>query len=176
MDRGKCIARLMFEYEALSEQDYQELISELPRKIVRWIGTHHPDNHTRKKFFRATGVQIGKGAVLNPNLIIQDSYNCLVKIGERVSIGSGVMIIADSAPNNSRLQEMRYVKEHLVVSKEVIIEEDAWIGAGAVILPGVVIGKGAIVGASAVVIENVAAYTVVAGVPAREIRKLSSRS
>jgi acetyltransferase-like isoleucine patch superfamily enzyme len=164
----------MFEYEDLSEQEFEELISELPRKIARWIGTHHPDNHTRKKFFRATGVQIGEGVVLNPNLIIQDSYNPLVKIGERVSIGSGVMIIADSAPNNSKLQEMRYVKEHLIVSKEVIIEEDAWIGAGAVIMPGVVIGKGAIVGASSVVTKNVAPYTVVVGIPARETRKLSN--
>jgi acetyltransferase-like isoleucine patch superfamily enzyme len=86
---------------ALEWQEFEDLISGLPRKIVRWIGTHHPDNQTRKRFFRATGVQIGEGVVLNPNLIIQDSYNPLVKIGERVSIGPGVMIIADSAPNNS---------------------------------------------------------------------------
>jgi acetyltransferase-like isoleucine patch superfamily enzyme len=48
----------------------------------------------------------------------------------------------------------------------------AWadIGVNAVILPGVTIGKGAIVGAGAVVTEDVAPFSVVAGVPARLLR------
>jgi acetyltransferase-like isoleucine patch superfamily enzyme len=48
----------------------------------------------------------------------------------------------------------------------------AWadIGVNAVVLPGVTVGKGAIVGAGAVVTEDVAPFTVVAGVPARVIR------
>jgi acetyltransferase-like isoleucine patch superfamily enzyme len=172
MDRGIIVNRLLFEYETLSLEDIRDLISKLPRKIVRWLGGHHPDNRTRKIFFRETGVQIGEGVVPNPNIVIEDSYNHLVKIGDRVSIAPGVMIIADAGPNNSRLQEQPYVKEHLIVSKEVMIEDDAWIGAGAIILPGVVIGCGAVVGAGAVVTKSVKPYTIVAGVPAREIRKL----
>ena len=173
MDRTTCINRLMFEYETLSDEEFQKLISQLPRKLIRWIGIHHPDNQTRKIFYRSTGVQIGEGAVLNSHLVIEDSYKQLVKIGERASIASGVIIIADSAPNNSCLKELPYVREQLIVSKEVIIEEDAWIGAGAIILPGVVIGRGSIVGAGSVVTKSVRPYTVVAGIPAREIRKLS---
>jgi galactoside O-acetyltransferase len=48
----------------------------------------------------------------------------------------------------------------------------AWadIGTNATILPGVTVGKGAIVGAGAVVIEDVPAFAIVAGVPARFIR------
>ncbi|PIW49973.1 MAG: acetyltransferase, partial [Zetaproteobacteria bacterium CG12_big_fil_rev_8_21_14_0_65_54_13] len=52
----------------------------------------------------------------------------------------------------------------------VCIGDDVWIGARAVILPGVNIGRGAVIGAGAVVTRNVAANSVVAGVPARLLR------
>lgn len=172
MERSTIVNRLLFEYDALSGKDISSLISQLPIKIVRWLGMNHPDNRTRKIFFRETGVQIGKGSVINPNLIIEDSYKQLVKIGARVSIASGVMLIAGSAPNNSHLSEVPYVQEHLIIEKEIVIEDDAWIGAGVIVLPGVTIGQGAIVGAGAVVTGSVASYTIVAGVPARKIRSL----
>ena len=44
---------------------------------------------------------------------------------------------------------------------------DVWIGMGAIILPGVALGDGAIVGAGAVVTGDVAAGTMVSGIPAR---------
>lgn len=49
------------------------------------------------------------------------------------------------------------------------ISDDVWIGDGALIMRGVSIGRGAIVAARAVVTKDVAAYAVVAGVPARQI-------
>ena len=88
-------------------------------------------------------------------------------------IAAGVMLIADAAPNNSRLAEVPYVRDRLIVEKEVIVEDDAWIGAAAIILPGVVVGRGAIVGAGAVVTRSVPPGTIVAGVPAKEVRKMS---
>jgi len=48
----------------------------------------------------------------------------------------------------------------------------AYIGAGAIILPGVKIGEGTIIGAGALVNKDVAPWTVVVGVPAREVRKI----
>jgi acetyltransferase-like isoleucine patch superfamily enzyme len=58
------------------------------------------------------------------------------------------------------------VQEH----RRVEIGHDVWVGANAVILPGIRIGHGAVVGAGAVVTKDVAAYEVVAGVPARTLR------
>ena len=52
-----------------------------------------------------------------------------------------------------------------------VIGNDVWIGQNAVILPGVNIGDGAIIGANSVVGSNVAPYTIVAGNPAKLIRK-----
>ena len=54
---------------------------------------------------------------------------------------------------------------------DIVIGNDVWIGYEAVILSGVTIGNGAIIGARAVVTKDVPPYTIVAGVPARPIRK-----
>ena len=54
---------------------------------------------------------------------------------------------------------------------DIVIGNDVWIGYEAVILSGVTVGDGAIIGARAVVTKDVPPYTIVAGVPARPIRK-----
>lgn len=53
----------------------------------------------------------------------------------------------------------------------IVIGNDVWIGQNAVILPGVHIGDGAIIGANSVIGSDVEPYTVVAGNPAKSIRK-----
>lgn len=52
-----------------------------------------------------------------------------------------------------------------------VIGHDVWIGHGALIMPGVTVGTGAVVGAGAVVTHDVEPYTIVAGVPARPLRR-----
>jgi len=56
-------------------------------------------------------------------------------------------------------------------AKSVSVGHDVWIGHGAVIMPGVAIGNGAVIGANGVVTHDVAAYTIVAGVPAKPLRQ-----
>ncbi len=54
---------------------------------------------------------------------------------------------------------------------DTIIGNDVWIGAEAMIMPGITIGDGAIIGSRALITRDVLPYSVVAGNPAKEIRK-----
>lgn len=56
-------------------------------------------------------------------------------------------------------------------TRRVAIGNDVWIGHGAVVLPGLTVGDGAVIGANAVVTRDVAPYCIVAGSPARLIRR-----
>ncbi len=62
------------------------------------------------------------------------------------------------------------VKRH--IESFVLIKRGAWIGAAAIVLPGVTIGEYSIVGAGSVVTKDVEPYTVVAGNPAKVIRRI----
>lgn len=63
------------------------------------------------------------------------------------------------------------LKQKLISKGPVIIEDDCWIGFGSEILSGVHIGKHSIIAAHAVVTKNVPAYSIVAGNPARIVKK-----
>ena len=61
--------------------------------------------------------------------------------------------------------------ENLPLKGDTVIGNDVWIGQNATILPGVHIGDGAIIRLGSIVGHDVAPYTIVAGNPARPIRK-----
>jgi len=166
------VSRLMFDYEHLTRDEMVALCAGLSRKVIRWLAINHPDNQTRKLFYQLTGVPIGSDTYFNAGLVLYDEYDGLVQFGARVAVAHNVTIVASQSPNNSRLADIPYVRDRLIVTAPVIIEDDAWLGTGCVILPGVTVGRGAIVGAGAVVSRNVEPYTVVAGIPAKLVRRL----
>lgn len=61
--------------------------------------------------------------------------------------------------------------QHGISKGDIVIGNDVWIGYDAVIMAGVTIGDGAIIDTRAVVTKDVEPYSIVGGVPAKEIRK-----
>jgi len=129
--------------------------------------------------WRLLGVKIGKNSVIRPGTVINAPF--MVSIGEDsiihghlkarggISIGNhvefveNVMISTQSHNLKSPLFEAIY--------QPVVIEDHCWLSINSIVLHGVTIGEGAVVAAGAVVTQNVAAWNIVAGVPAKPIDK-----
>ena len=92
---------------------------------------------------------------------------CEVRIGAGTMLGPCVHIY--SADHPIGVEER---KRFACTGKPVIIGKNVWIGGNCMILPGVTIGDGSVIGAGSIVTKNVEPMTVVAGNPAKFIRKL----
>ena len=116
--------------------------------------------------------EIQKGATIGKNCKISShTFICEgVHIRDNVFIGHNVTFINDKFPRATNADgSMQSEADWKVV--ETIVEKNASVGSSATILCGITIGENAIVGAGSVVTKNVAANTVVAGNPARVIKK-----
>lgn len=92
-----------------------------------------------------------------------------VTIGSHVNLAQGITV---TALNHNFEESSKRIDEQGVTTKPVIIGNDIWIGANAVILPGVSIGDHSVVAAGAVVTKDVPPHSLVAGVPAKIIKKI----
>jgi UDP-2-acetamido-3-amino-2,3-dideoxy-glucuronate N-acetyltransferase len=119
-------------------------------------------------------VEIQKNVTIGKNCKISShSFLCEgVKIEDNVFIGHGVMFINDQFPRATKTDGSQQTDQDWVVVKTVV-RKGASIGSNATILCGVEIGENALIGAGAVVTKNVEANTVVAGNPARLLKKIN---
>ena len=124
---------------------------------------------------------MGEGSRVNTPITVVRPH--MVKIGKRVTVMNGCLMMSaggitidDDAliaanvqliSNNHDLENRR-----IITCKPVHICRKAWVGAGATILPGVTVGENAVVGAGSVVTKDVAPNTIVAGNPAKYIKKV----
>ena len=158
--------------------------------VVRWWGLRAVLHRGR--------VAIGQGSIVRCRIDF-DSLQGEVRIGDRcylgashlvchtaISIGHDVIMswgvtVVDHDSHSLNWSERQHdvaewklgVKRwDAVTVRPVWIGNKAWIGFGTTILKGVTVGEGAVVGANAVVTRDVPPYSVVAGNPARVIRRL----
>jgi acetyltransferase-like isoleucine patch superfamily enzyme len=120
-----------------------------------------------------TFVEIQKGARIGRRVKISShTFICEgVEIEDQVFVGHGVTFINDRYPRSVAADgELQTEKDWKVVPT--VVRRGASIGSGSVILCGVEIGAGAIVGAGSVVTKDVPPGTIVAGNPARVLRKI----
>lgn len=140
--------------------------------VLQFLASFSPSSHLAVIFQRARGVKIGRHVFLGPNVSIDLLYPQLVTIEDYVSIGMNSMIFAHSNPTCSM-----YLKKHYYPRKvaPVVIKKGAWIPPGTIILHGVTIGENSVVGAGSLVLSDVEPFTVVAGVPAKLIKRLQGK-
>jgi len=126
--------------------------------------------HESVTIFTPLYINYGKHTRIGKNVFI--NFDCVFLDLGGITIEDNVLI----APKVSLLSEAHSISpqsRQSLVPGSIHIKKNAWIGAGATILPGVTIGENAIVAAGAVVSKDVAANTIVGGIPAKIIKAIN---
>jgi acetyltransferase-like isoleucine patch superfamily enzyme len=113
--------------------------------------------------FSQVDTEIGRGVYIGPNCNIGRST-----IGDHCTLGSNVHVLSGKRQHNFGSVEIP-IQEQGGIFEKVSIGEDTWIGNSALIMAN--IGKKCIIGAGSVVTKEVEAFSIVAGNPAKLIKK-----
>lgn len=121
-----------------------------------------------------TGVasEIGEGLVIGDNVGI--SERALIAVRGKITIGNDVIIgpnVSLQAENHNYTNQSIPIRKQGTSRKGIIIEDNCWLGCNVIILDGVTISSGSVVAAGAVVTKDVPSGVVVAGVPAKVIKR-----
>jgi tetrahydrodipicolinate N-acetyltransferase len=103
------------------------------------------------------GSVVGEGTMIDMNVVLGGRAT----VGKNCHIGAGSVLAGVIEPPSA---------------KPVVVEDGVVVGANAVILEGVTVGEGSVVAAGAVVTEDVPPLSVVAGTPARVIKKIDEKT
>lgn len=121
------------------------------------------DKYNNKEY--SPNLKIGDNVIIGYNFQCLVSSNC--KIGKNSLFASNILI---STENHGVDPNHTYATQELE-SKDVTIGENCWIGEKVTILPGVTLGDNVIVGAGSVITKSFESNVIVAGNPARIIKK-----
>lgn len=156
-------AKLCQEFNQISSENTEEQT----KKIKEILGSSGNNVSFQTGFNCDYGknIHVGEDFLSNYNLTILDVAP--VTIGENVMIGPNVDIYTVNHPIDKVGR-----RNYKATAQPVKIGDDVWIGGKTTILPGVTIGNNVIVAAGSVVTKNIEANSIVAGVPAKIIKKL----
>lgn len=165
-----------------------------PRLWVRWFVNpffHHKSKGSKVRWNVRMDVLPFQTFKLGKNSIIEDFSTINngvgpVTIGDGTLIGMSNVIIGPVEIRNNVIIAQNVVISGLnheykdinlpilkqpIITKKILIDDDCWIGANAVITAGVTIGKHCVIAAGAIVTKNIPPFTIVAGNPAKPIKK-----
>lgn len=117
-------------------------------------------------------IEIGARLRLGSNCMIWGGPNRgRIEIGDDVLFGPDVLVTAA----NYRFNDGAPVTKQPMDEEDVVIGNDVWLGAKVMVLPGARIGDGAIIGAGAIVRDNIPAFSIAVGSPARVVGERETR-
>ena len=108
-------------------------------------------------------ISIGKNVFINHACTFLDMGG--ITIGDNVLIGPKVNLVSENHPVHP--SQRKYL-----IGKPIVIKNNAWIGAAATILAGVTVGENSIVGAGSIVTKDVPDNIIVAGNPAKFLKRI----
>ncbi|KAL1835891.1 hypothetical protein VTJ49DRAFT_5912 [Mycothermus thermophilus] len=129
----------------------------------------YPWNDGPIKFDYGYNCKFGPGVYINSNCTFLDT--CIITIGARTLIGPNCSFYAATHPVDPAVRNGVLGPEY---GKPITVGEDCWFGGNVIVLPGVTIGRGVTIGAGSVVTKDVEDFVVVAGNPARVIKRLEN--
>lgn len=142
-----------------------------PRPLFEW----------RNFILRRFGAIVGKHVHIYPSAIVYFPWNLEIRdwsaIGEHALVYNlGKITIGEAVTISQRVHLCAGTHDYRdpafpLLKPPIEIKDRVWVAADAFVGPGVIVGEGAIVGARAVVVSNVEPQTIVAGNPARFIKK-----
>lgn len=156
-------AKLSQQFNAIPETE-PEKQEEMARKILGSAGKNLVI-HSDWKFDNGKNIHVGDNFLANYNWTVLDVGE--VKIGNNVWIGPNTDIYTVNHPIEAEGR-----RQHLSKVSPVVIEDDVWICGKVTIVPGVTIGHNAVIAAGSVVTKDVPANTMVAGVPAKVVKRI----
>lgn len=166
------------EHRAMTERAY-----DVRRLLMDLNCNYHTHDEIVSIFSEITGKQVDRSFGLFPPFYTEFGLN--ITVGKNVFINAGCqfqdhggivledgVLIGHNTVIATLNHDQDFRRRSSLIPKPVRICRDVWIGAGCVICPGVTIGEHSIVAAGAVVTKDVPPDVVVAGVPARVIKRL----
>ena len=172
-------------YHIADEKYRREAHTEMARSRRLCFQINHTDPDDREQIV-ALEKELFCGEMPESTFLIppfQIDCGCRVRLGDNVLANHGLTVMSvgtvtidDGAMLGPEVGLFTVNHDpmdiRVIMTKEIHICRNAWLGSRVSVMPGVTIGEGAIVASGAVVTKDVAPFTLVAGVPARFIKKL----
>ncbi len=137
--------------------------------------------HLQSRAYTTERLVMGPHSYGNPLIPTYPGDSSWVRIGAFVSIGLDVILLDGGNHRTEWISTYpfranfdlpgAYTDGHPHTKGDVVIGNDVWIGRGARVLSGVTVGDGAVIAGYSVVTKDVRPYAIVAGNPAREVRR-----